>query len=174
MTARTEQQFHTFLPEVYGRLRELAQHCLAKESPDHTLQATALVHEVYLRLTKNPRRNHYTKNDLIGLAAHLMRQILVNHAKKKGAIKRGRGFKKVPFVEEFTCVETRAIDLVDLDRALYKLKALDSRLAQIVELRFFGGLSIKSTAAFLSVSESTVKNEWAIARAWLFRQVECK
>ncbi|MCG8407999.1 MAG: ECF-type sigma factor [Phycisphaerales bacterium] len=174
MTAQTEQQFHTCWPEVYDRLRELAKYCLAKEPPDHTLQATALVHEVYLRLTRDPHRNRLTKGDLIGLAAHLMRQILVNHAKKKGTQKRGRGLRRVPFAEELACMETRAVDLVGLHEALDQLRTLDGRLAQVVELRFFGGLSIKSTAALLSLSESTVKNEWAVARAWLFRQVGCE
>jgi len=158
-------------PEAYERLRELARACLAKESADHTLQATALVHEVYLRLIKNPPRRILQRSDLIGLAARLMRQVLINHAKTKGTTKRGRGFKRVPIEEELECIESRAVDLLGLNDALDELRELDDRLFRAVELRFFGGLSAKAAAELLGMSESAMKREWAVARAWLYRRL---
>ncbi len=160
------------LPEIYDELRRLAGHYLRQERADHTLQPTALVHEAYMRLAGLDRMKWRNRNHFIGVAAELMRRILVDYARAHQADKRGGGETRIPFDE---CVETAAasaestIELLDLDRALTELAALDTRQSRIVELRYFGGLSVEETADAMSLSESTVKSEWRIARAWLHR-----
>lgn len=171
MTSQDVRQLHANIPEVYDRLRELARLYMAREDVDHTLQATALVHEAYLRLLGHPPQHTLGPNDMVGFAARLMRQVLVNYAKRKGTLKRGRGWAKVHFESELACIESRSIDLLGLDAALEELRELDYRLFLAVELRFFGGLSAKDTAKFLNLSESGFRHEWATARRWLFHRL---
>ncbi|HTR25419.1 MAG TPA: sigma-70 family RNA polymerase sigma factor [Terriglobales bacterium] len=157
------------MPLVYSELRQLAQHYLRRERSDHTLQSTALVHEAYLRLAgKNPpqwqNRAHF-----FGIAAHLMRQILVEHARGHGAAKRGGGATRMTLDESLVIAQQKDVDVIILDKALEELTELDAQQGRIVELRFFGGLTIEDTSEVLGISPATVKREWVTARAWLFR-----
>jgi RNA polymerase sigma-70 factor (ECF subfamily) len=156
---------------VYPELRKLAASYLRRERPEHTLQPTALVHEAYLRLGGEPLdmkdRTHF-----FGVAAHLMRQILVEHARARKAIKRDG--EKVPIVDDLPIAVTDSEDLVALDEALDQLAAIDQRQSRIVELRYFGGLTIAETASLLGISEKTVKRDWALARTWLHREISSR
>jgi RNA polymerase sigma-70 factor, ECF subfamily len=160
------------MPLIYRELRRQAARYLRRERKDHTLPATALVHEAYLRLVGEPapwaNRAHF-----FGVAARVMRQVLVDHARRRGAAKRGAGLTRVAFedVEAAAPAREREVDVVVLDRALEELAALDSGKARVVELRFFGGLSLEETAETLGVSASTVTREWRMARAWLRRWI---
>ena len=165
------EALNALIPMVYGELHRLAQHHLRLERGAHTLQSTALVNEVYLRLLDQglavENRTHF-----FAVASHLMRQILVDHARRHRAAKRGDGFERVTLSEaEALLPQARNIDLLALDDALHELGRADPHLTRIVELRFFGGLSIEESAVALGVSESTVKREWATARAWLHREL---
>jgi len=157
------------MPIVYEELRRIAHNCLQRERGDHTLQSTAVVHEAYLRLVGGSgqfeNRQHF-----FAVAARLIRQILVDYARKHRSIKRDGGYKVA--LDEAIRVADKEVDLVDLDDALRELSRLDARQGRIVELRFFGGLSIEETAEVLSVSRATVERSWASARAWLFRQMQ--
>ncbi|MHC5004000.1 MAG: sigma-70 family RNA polymerase sigma factor [Planctomycetota bacterium] len=157
---------------VYGDLRRLAGHYLRGEKPDHTLQATALVHEAYLRLVGETTPAVTNRGHLVALSARLMRQILVNHALKRGAAKRGGNRQRVPLAQAAEVFEARCTDLVALDEALERLAAVDPRLTEIVELRFFGGLSVAETARLLDASPRTVERQWSLARAWLRQELE--
>lgn len=159
------------VPLVYAELRRLAQHYLLRERVGHTLQPTALVNEAYLRLAGQGRGDFADRTHFIGVAAHLMRQILVDHARARNAAKRDGG-SRVELQEAEHPLQQSDIDVTALDDALNRLAEFDANLCQLVELRFFGGLSIEDTAAVMSVSTSTVKREWAAARAWLNRELE--
>jgi RNA polymerase sigma factor (TIGR02999 family) len=158
------------LPLVYDELRRLAEQYMRRERPDHTLQATALVHEAYLRLVgadvQFQDRVHF-----FAVAAQMMRRILVDHARSYQYAKRGGGARKVSLDEAIDLSEERAADLVALDDALTGLAAIDPRKSQIVELRFFGGLTVEETAEVLGLSTATVINETRTARAWLYQAV---
>lgn len=158
---------------VYDELRKLAASALRHERPDHTLQPTALVHEAYLRLAEEPAGRWKDRGHFFAVAARAMRRILVDHARGRNAQKRGGG--AVPSALEGLdppIVESRTeVDLVLLDDALENLAALDSRQARIVELRFFGGLSVEETADIVGASSRTVKRDWQSARAWLRREM---
>jgi len=158
------------IPLVYGELRRLAAGYLKRERSNHTLQPTGLVHEAYLRLVDQKHVECHTREEFFGIAANLMRQILVNHAKRHRAIKWGGG-NKVSLDEAAAVVQPRGVDLIALDVALDKLAQLDPRQGRIVELRFFGGLAEKEIADLLGVSAITVKRDWRIARAELYRQL---
>jgi RNA polymerase sigma factor (TIGR02999 family) len=161
------------MPLVYGELRRLAAHYLRGERPGQTLQPTALVHEAYLRLLKDRPERWQNRAHFSAIAAHSMRQILIERARARDALKRGGGQPRVTFDEGLrAAAPERAIDLVALDAALTRLAALDAGQARIVELRFFGGLSIEETAEAVGVSPATVKRHWARARAWLARELE--
>ena len=163
----------TFVPVMYAELRKLAHHYLSHERPGHTLQATALVHELYLRLIPQSDANWEDRGQFIGIAAHVMRQILVEYARGRGRQKRGGDQQRVPLEENLAVIAPEESDRwEDLDRALNRLADLDARQAQIVELRYFGGLTVDETADVLSVSTKTVKRDWSIARAWLRRELE--
>jgi RNA polymerase sigma-70 factor, ECF subfamily len=163
----------TLIPAVYTELRRLAHHYLSHERPGHTLQATALVHEVYLRLIPQGDANWDDRSKFIGIAAHVMRQILVEYARSRGRQKRGGDQQRVPLDEEIAVTEPdRAERWEALDQALDRLAVLDQRQAQIVELRYFGGLTVEETAQVLRISPKTVKRDWSIARAWLRRELE--
>ena len=155
---------------LYADLRRMAAYQLRRERSDHTLQPTALVHEAYLRLVDQTQVESPSRAQFFGIAANLMRQILVNHAKHHRAAKRGGG-NKVPLDEGAAVVQPRGVDLVALDVALDKLAQLDPRQGRIVELRFFGGLTEDEIAEVLGVSAITVKRDWRIARAELYRQL---
>lgn len=158
------------IPLVYQELRRIAQHHLQLERPDHTLQSTALVHEAYLRLMKQGPAEVANRAHFLAVASQLMRQILVDHARGHRAAKRGGGFK-LEINDAVSAQKTQRVDLIALDDALKELAELDPQQSRIVELRFFGGLLIDETAEIVGISPTTVKREWATARAWLRREV---
>ncbi len=170
MRAGDENAPEKLLPLVYQDLRKLARVYLSKERADHTLQATALVHEAYMRLVGWENGSWQNRAHFFSVAANVMRKVLVDHARRKNAQKRGGSGQKLSLDEAFSFASERAVDLVALDDALADLEKNDARQAKIVELRFFGGLTIEETAEALRVSPATVKNDWAFAKAWL--QVE--
>ena len=155
------------LPLVYGELRRLAAAYIRRERPDHTLQPTALVHEAYMRLVDQSVADCGTRGQFFGIAANLMRQILVNHAERHKAAKRGGG-NKVALDERMALKGgVDVLDVLALDRALRKLSQLDPQQSRIVELRFFGGLPEQEIADVLGISTRTVKRDWVVAKAWL-------
>jgi RNA polymerase sigma factor (TIGR02999 family) len=154
-------------PLVYSSLRRLANHYFRSERPDHTLQPTGLVHEAYLRLIDQTGVRWQNRAHFFGIAANLMRQILVNDALSHRAAKRGGNAVKITLDEAVGVAKQQDMDLVALDEALSRLATLDSQQSRIVELRFFGGLTIEETAEVLRISPATVKREWATAKAWL-------
>jgi RNA polymerase sigma factor (TIGR02999 family) len=158
------------LDAVYGELRRLARGYFQRERRDHSLSPTALVHETYLRLIDQRRVGWHNRAHFFAIAAHLMRRILVDHARAHGAVKRGAG-GKVPLEEEHAGAQPVDVDILALDRALERLAALDPRQSRVVELRFFGGLTVEETATVLEIAPITVKRDWAIAKVWLYRQV---
>ena len=155
---------------IYNELRRLAQQYMRRERPDHTMQATALVHEAYVRLV-DQRSEWKSRAHFFAVAASMMRRILVDHAKGRGAWKRGAGVAKVPLEEGLTVCAEPAGDLVALNDALSSLERIDPQRSQIVELRYFGGLSNEDTAAVLGISTATVQRQWAGARAWLYHEL---
>ena len=167
------QSVESLLPIVYQELRRLAASYLRRERPGQTLQPTALVHEAYMRLLKDRPERWQNRAHFSAIAAHAMRQILIERARARDALKRGGGQPRVTFDEGLqAAVPERSIDMVALDAALTRLAGLDAGQARIVELRFFGGLSIEETADAMGVSPATVKRHWAVARAWLARELE--
>ncbi len=155
---------------VYSELRRLARAHLRRERLDHSLSPTALVHEAYLKLVDQRKVHWENRVHFFAIAAHLMRRVLVDHARAHQAAKRGAD-ARVPLQDVDAAAEPRDVDLLALDAALDRLSQVDERQSQLVELRFFGGLTIEETATVLSVSPATVKNDWALARAWLFREL---
>lgn len=160
------------IPLVYNELRRLARHYLWHERPDHTLESAALVHEAYLRLVDQEAPQWQNRAHFFGVAAHMMRHILVDHARRRRAAKRGAGAPRLALDRGVAPAQDREVDLVLLDEALKKLAKLDAQQGRLIELRFFGGLSIEDTAVVLGISPATVKREWATARAWLHREVK--
>jgi len=142
---------------------------MSRERPGHTLQTTALLNEAYLRLVDNPKRDWQNRSHFIAAASQLMRRIMVDRAREHRALKRGGDAMKVSLDEAALISEQRAEELLALDEALEKLAAQDSRKGQIVELRYFGGLTLEEAAAFLKISDRTVRREWRMARTWLYR-----
>ncbi len=162
-----QEALEKLMPLVYEELRRLAAHYLRHERPDHTLQPTALVHEAYLRLVDQTQVRFQNRAHFFGIASNLMRQILVNHALAHRAAKRGGTAFKLTLDEAVGVPEERGLDLVALDEALTRLATLDSQQSRIVELCFFGGLTIEEAAEVLRVSPATVKRDWTMAKAWL-------
>jgi RNA polymerase sigma factor (TIGR02999 family) len=158
-------------PIVYEELRRLAAAALRRERTDHTLQPTALVHEAFLRLAETPGASWENRAHFVAVAARVMRRVLVDHARGRNALKRGNGEIRVPIDDVDVPAVGQDVDLVALDDALARLAMLDERQARIVELRFFGGLSVPETAALIGASERTVKRDWQVARAWLTREL---
>jgi len=158
------------VPLVYAELRRLARGYMSRERPEHTLQTTALINEVFLRLLGADLpwkdRAHF-----LGIAARLMRRILVDHARSRGFQKRGGAIRHIEIEEGLAVPPSVDLDLLALDRALEKLKTIDERKAQVVELRFFGGLTVDETAEALGISSDTVKRDWALAKLWLRREL---
>jgi RNA polymerase sigma-70 factor, ECF subfamily len=160
------------LPIVYDELRRLAAAYLRRERPGQTLQPTALVHEAYLRLMKDRPDRWQNRAHFCAIAAHSMRQILIERARARGAQKRGGAQPRVTLDEGLIAGgESPTVDLLALDRALERLEALDPEQARLVELRFFGGLTIEETAEAMKISPATVKRHWTVARAWLAREL---
>jgi RNA polymerase sigma factor (TIGR02999 family) len=159
------------LPQVYRELQRLAKYYLSQERPDHTLQATALVHEAYLRLVGEQGINWQNRAHFFGIAAARMRQILVEHARSRYAAKRGGGEYLLSLSEVDPPAEKRDVNLLALDDALQRLEAFDPQRARLVELRYFGGLTIEETAEVLRISPATVKRDWSLARAWLRSEI---
>ena len=159
------------IPLVYDELRRMAHHYMARESPDHTLQTTALVNDAYLRLTDQKRTSWQNRAQFFGIAAQLMRRILVDHARSHTYAKRGGGTIKVPIDETAVVGPQRAANILALDEALNQLAVIDARKCQIVELRYFGGFTVEETATLLGVSEVTVMRDWSLAKAWLRREI---
>jgi RNA polymerase sigma factor (TIGR02999 family) len=168
--AGDEEALQALLPVVYKELRRLAHRYIQKERKDHTLQSTALVHEAYLRLVKQGGPSFENRSHFFAICAQLMRQILVEYARAHRAAKRQAG-RSITFNEEMAVFKNRAVDLVSLDDALTDLARLDPQQSRIVELRFFGGLSIEETGRVLGISPATVKREWATAKAWLYHHM---
>lgn len=160
------------IPLVYDELRRLADHYLRQERADHTLQPTALVHEAYLKLVDQTRVDWQNRAHFFGVAANLMRQILVDHARRHRASKRGGVQQKLTLDEAVDYSQPRDVDLVALDDALTALAEFDERQSRIVELRFFGGLTIEETAEAIGISPATVKVDWNMAKAWLKQQIQ--
>jgi len=160
-------------PIVYDELRRLAERYLRRERPGHTLQPTALVHETYLRLVDQQQVNWHNRAQFLGIAAEFMRRILLKYARSRHAAKRGGGACTMSLDEVIGfSSEPRAVDLIALDETLTRLAAMDPQKGQIVELRFFGGLTEEETAETLGVAPITVKREWRVARAWLQRELD--
>lgn len=160
------------VPTLYQELHRIAARELRREIPDHTLQPTALVNEAYLKLRGVAGISFVDRQQFFGFAAHLIRRILVDHARKKGALKRGAAGLRVTMDEAEAVAHSRPPDLVALDDALNQLASLDARKASVVELRFFGGLSAEESGSLLKISAVTVNREWRRARAWLFRELQ--
>lgn len=165
-----QDSLHVLLPLVYNELRRLAQHHLRGERPDHTLQSTALVHEAYLRLVKPCSMRFESRGHFFALASQLMREILVDHARRRRAVKRDGG-ERLTLEEAAELAGSKGVDLLALDDALNELAKLNPRQCRIVEMKFFGGLSIGEAAEVLAVSTATVERDWTVARAWLYREI---
>ena len=159
------------MPVVYDELRRLARRYMRREGPGHTLQTTALVNEAYIRLVDQKRVTWQNRAHFFGIAAQLIRRLLVDHARARHRLKRGGAALKVEWSEQISSPVSRQMDLVALDDALNRLANLEPQKSRIVELRFFGGLSIEETAEALNISQATVKRDWSFARAWLHREM---
>jgi len=162
------------LPLVYDELRRLAQSYLRRERPDHTWQPTALVHEAYLRLVNQTQVNWQNRAHFLAIAANLMRQLLINYAEHHQAAKRGGSWQRVSLGAVEQVLIERETDLIALDEALRSLERLDPEQSRIVELHFFGGLTMEEIAEVTGQSARTVKREWSTARAWLRREISKK
>lgn len=167
-----QEALHALLPRVYDELRRIAHHHLQAERAGHTLQSTALVHEAFLRLVDQEPLRLDNRAHFFAVASHLMRQILVDYARKHSAGKRGANHLTLSLDEAIAVSTRRELRLVALDDALKVLAGLDQRQSHIFELRFFGGLSIDETSQVLGVSPATVTREWTAARAWLYREMD--
>jgi len=159
------------MPLVDRELHRLAHHYMRNEKPGHTLQTTALVNEAYLRLVDQKHVHWKNRAHFFALSAQLMRHILVDHARKRKYAKRGGDAQRVSLDEAMIVSRERGADLIALDDALRRLAAIDPRKSKVVELRFFGGLSVEETAEALSVSPLTVKRDWSMAKAWLYNSL---
>jgi RNA polymerase sigma-70 factor (ECF subfamily) len=168
------QSLDSLLPVVYQELRRLAAAYIRNERPGQTLQPTALVHEAYLRLMKDRPERWQNRAHFCAIAAHSMRQILIERARARNAQKRWGDKARVTLDEALVHGGEQSVDLLSLDAALERLAALDPDQARIVELRFFGGLTVEETAEQLDVSPATVKRHWTVARAWLARELESR
>jgi RNA polymerase sigma factor (TIGR02999 family) len=159
------------IPLVYEDLRRLAHHYLRSERAGHTLQTTALAHEAYFRLASQKKVDWQNRGHFFAVCAKIMRRILVDYARSRGSAKREGEARKTPLSEADVLSQQRPPDIVAVDEALKELEAIDPRKSEVVELRFFGGLTIEETAEILKVSHATVEREWSTARAWLYREL---
>jgi len=168
------QALEKLTPLVYQELKRLAARYLRRERREHTLQSTALVHEAWLRLIDQNHVHWQNRAQFFGIAGEMIRRILIDHARNRQAAKRGDGAIKLSLDEALGAPDRRDFDLVALDDALEDLTKLDPKQGKLVELRFFAGLSIEESAEVLCVSPATVKREWAVAKAWLYRELSAK
>ncbi len=168
----SEQAYDNLFPLIYDELKRLAYSKLQNERNDITFTETALVHEVYMKMADQDEIEANGKSHFLAIAARCMRQILIDHARTKQREKRGGNQQDVTYIDELMKVHHQADELIDIDEKLKELEQLNERLAQVVELRFFGRLTIYQTAQALDVSESTVKRDWAKARGWLYKELE--
>ncbi len=165
--------YEELYPLIYGELKQLAYGQMRGQSADHTLSKTELVHEAYLKMIDQTKINFSDKGHFLAIASKCMRQILIDHARKKNAQKRGGNQKDLTFIDEvFNNQQQKAKELINIDIALNELEELNERLAQVVEMRFFGEMSIDDTADALGVSKSTVKRDWLKARGWLYKELK--
>lgn len=174
LTKGNEQAASRLIPLVYDELRRLADNYMRRERSNHTLQATALVHEAYLKLVEQRSVDWQSRAHFMGIAAQLMRRILIDHARGHLRDKRGGGERPVPLDENLVFAPEQSMDLIELDLALQQLAGIDPRQAKIVELRFFGGLTVEETAEALAISPKTVKRDWSVAKAWLHGELKAK
>ena len=163
---------HRLVPLVYDELHSLAEAWMSRERDDHTLQPTALVHEAYLRLIDQSRVSWNDRSHFVAIASEVIRRVLVDHARKRGAAKRGGALKRISLDGVDQRAHEEGVDLIALDEAIEELGRLHERQRRIVEMRFFGGMTIEETAENLGISPATVKVEWAMARAWLRGRLE--
>lgn len=163
--------FEQLLPLVYAELHRLASHYMREERPGHILQTTALVNEAYLRLADCPQLGWQNRAHFFGVAAQMMRHILVDMARSRASLKRGGAAVQVSLAEAENLAPSPGIDVVAIDIALQKLTALDVRQGKVVEMRFFGGMSLEEIAAALCVSLGTIKRDWSLAKLWLLREL---
>ena len=159
------------LPLVYKELHRVAKSYMRRERPEHTLQPTALIHEAYLRLAHDDV-DWQSRQHFIGVAANVMRRVLVDHARAHKAEMRGGGLERIDFEEGLAISKERSSEVIALHDALNRLELLNPRRAKVVELRYFGGLSVEEVAAVLDMSPRSVKRDWALARPWLFREIQ--
>jgi RNA polymerase sigma-70 factor (ECF subfamily) len=159
------------LPLVYDELHRQAMSFFSRERPGHTLQPTALVNEVYLRLANEREGKWQNRAQFFGIAARMMRRILVSHARSRQAAKRGGAEPHITFTEEVSAAPERDVNLLALDEALEKLEAIDREKSRMVELRFFSGMSVAETAEVMGVSRRTIDRQWQTAKAWLYREI---
>src|SRR2546422_5832457 len=159
------------MPLIYSELRQVARHYMSRERPGHTLQTTALVNEAYVRLVNRKGVHWQNRAHFFAIAAQLMRSILVDHARSHAYAKRGGGARKIALDEALAVSQQRAADVVALDDALKRLAEIDPQQSRIVELKFFGGLTIEETAEVLGLSPATIKREWSTAKAWLYHEL---
>ena len=166
-----KQALDGLMPLVYDELHRIASRYLRRERQGHTLQTTALINEAYLRIVDQNRVNWQNRAHFFGVAAQIMRRILIDHARSHLYAKRGGGAQKLTLDEAIATPQERDLDLVALDDALTTLAEIDPQQSRIIELRFFGGLTIEETAEALSISPATVKRDWNMARAWLYGEI---
>jgi len=166
-----ERALNELTPLVYGELRQQAARYMRKERPGHSLQATALINEAYLRLVDVKNVQWQNRAHFFAIAANLMRRILVDHARRRDAEKRGGSQVLLTLDDAFAASKHGDVDLLAIDQALTKLATIDSQQARVVELRFFSGLTVEETATALNVSPKSVKRDWSVARAWLRREI---
>lgn len=167
-----EAALNELVPLVEQELHRLARAYMGRERQGHTLQATALVNEVFLRLAEGTTPEWRNRAHFVGIAARLMRRVLVDHARSRGYLKRGGGARRVPLDDATPIAPEMELDLLAVDRALEALAKADPRKSQVVELRFFGGLSVDETADVLGISAETVKRDWRFAKLWLARELD--
>ena len=169
-----QEALDRLMPLVYNELRRMARRYMQSENPGHTLQATALVNDLYMHLIDQKRVNWKNRAHFFGAAAQIIRRLLVDHARGRDRLKRGGGGLKVEWNEEISPSQPIEMNLIALDDALNRLAELDPQKTRIIELRFFAGLSIEETAEVLKISPATIKRDWAFARAWLFSEMTSK
>jgi len=166
------QSAEDLMPLIYDELRSLASGYLERQRKGHTLQPTALVHEAFLKVVNRRQGDWKDLQHFMAVASIAMRHVLVNYARERDRLRRGGDLQKIQFDETVAMFEDRALDLIALDEALVKLSEVEPRLSRVVELRFFGGLTIKETANLLGISTCTVDADWSMARAWLLREIK--
>lgn len=168
-----KQVYEQLYPLIYDELKHLAYAQMSRQSPDHTLSKTELVHEAYLKMIDQSQINFNDKSHFLAIASRCMRQILIDYARKKHAQKRGGKKKELTYIDElFEAQNRKAEELINIDTALEELEDLNARLCQVVEMRFFGEMTIPQTAEVLDISESTVKRDWMKARGWLYNKLK--